>query len=111
MATTIDDTPPPATPANRPLDAPMRGVRGVRGVWRRSARRLGEAMPKGLFARSILIIITPVVLLQSLVAFVFMERNWAEVTTRLSAATAGDVAAVVDIIETYPQDPKFETVT
>jgi two-component system osmolarity sensor histidine kinase EnvZ len=67
-------------------------------------------MPKGLFARSLLIIITPVVLLQALVAFVFMERNWAAVTTRLAQATVGDIAAVVDIIEDYPQDPGYETI-
>ncbi|HVY21574.1 MAG TPA: ATP-binding protein [Bauldia sp.] len=67
-------------------------------------------MPKGLFARSLIIIIAPVVLLQSLVAFVFMERNWQDVTERLSAATAGEIAALVDIIENYPQAPDFARV-
>ena len=33
-------------------------------------------MPKGLYARSLLIIIAPMVILQSVVAFVFMERHW-----------------------------------
>src|SRR5690606_2713542 len=75
------------------------------------ARGIGQAMPKGLFARSLIIIITPVVLLQALVAFVFMERNWAAVTTRLSTATVGDIAAIVDVLENYPQDPRFATVT
>ena len=95
MATTIEDTP----------------LAGLRGAWRRLARGIGQAMPKGLFARSLIIIITPVVLLQALVAFVFMERNWAAVTTRLSVATVGDIAAIVDVLETYPQDPKFTAVT
>src|SRR6185369_15208736 len=43
----------------------------------------------------------------SLVAFVFMERNWQDVTARLSAATVGDIAAVVDVIERYPQGAGF----
>jgi two-component system osmolarity sensor histidine kinase EnvZ len=100
MATTIDDIPPAATPV-------ANAATGLRGAWRRFARSVGEAMPKGLFARAIIIIIAPVVLLQSLVAFVFMERNWQDVTARLSAATVGDIAAIVDVIERYPQDDRF----
>ncbi len=33
-------------------------------------------MPKGLYARSLLIVIAPVVLLQSVIAYTFMERHW-----------------------------------
>ena len=43
-------------------------------------------MPKGLYARALLIIIAPMVILQSVVAFVFMERHWNLVTRHLSAA-------------------------
>jgi two-component system osmolarity sensor histidine kinase EnvZ len=75
----------------------------VRALWRRFARTLGEAMPKGLFARALIIIIAPVVLLQSLVVFVFMERTWQETTQRLSEATVGEIAALVDLIEAAPQ--------
>ena len=35
--------------------------------------------------RALLIIIAPMVILQSVVAFVFMERHWNTVTRRLSA--------------------------
>ena len=65
----------------------------------RSARRPGSSdgwgrfnvwfkafMPKGLYARALLIIIVPMVILQSVVAFVFMERHWNLVTRHLSAA-------------------------
>ncbi len=40
--------------------------------------------PKGLYARALLIIIVPMVVLQSVIAFVFMERHWNTVTQRLS---------------------------
>ena len=100
MATTIDD-PTPAAPATRSV---------VRQFYGRFARAVGGTMPKGLFARSLIIIIAPVVLLQSLVVFVFMERNWQDVTQRLSEATVGDIAAIVDIIESYPQDADFTDV-
>lgn len=72
--------------------------------WKRFARWLRRRLPMGLYARSLLIVIIPMVLLQSVVAFVFMERHWQLVTQRLSAAVTGDVAAIVDLIATFPAD-------
>jgi len=70
--------------------------------------RLGQAfknwMPKGLYARALLIMIVPMVVLQSVVAFVFMERHWNTVTRRLSAAVVQDIAALIDVYKGYPQD-------
>ncbi len=48
----------------------------------RAMRWLGRFLPKGLYARSLIIIIAPVVLLQSVVAYVFMERHYQLVTRR-----------------------------
>ena len=45
-----------------------------------SARPIKRFMPNGLYARALLIIIAPMVILQSVVAFVFMERHWNSVT-------------------------------
>ncbi|MBN8969147.1 MAG: HAMP domain-containing protein [Rhizobiales bacterium] len=67
-------------------------------------RSFKELMPKGLYARALLIIIVPMVVLQSVVAFVFMERHWNTVTRRLSAAVVQDIAALIDVYKTYPQD-------
>ncbi len=64
-------------------------------------------MPTGLYARSLLIIIVPIVLLQSIIAYVFMERHWQTVTQRLSKAVTADIAATIDIIETYPQSDDY----
>jgi len=63
-----------------------------------------ELMPKGLYARALLIIIVPMVILQSVVAFVFMERHWNTVTRRLSQAVVQDIATLIDVYRTYPQD-------
>ncbi len=83
--------------ANRPLNRLMKA----------GNRRL----PKGLYARSILIVVTPIVILQSVVAYVFMERHWEQVTQRLSAAVTRDIAAIVEMIETYPQDERYSDLT
>jgi two-component system osmolarity sensor histidine kinase EnvZ len=72
--------------------------------WRRASRWLNSVMPKGLYARALLIIIAPMVILQSVVAFVFMERHWNVVTQRLSASVVQDIAALIDIYRGYPQD-------
>ncbi|WP_182085553.1 ATP-binding protein [Aureimonas sp. ME7] len=83
----------------------------MRSGFRRIRRAISRRTPKGLYARSLIIIIAPMVLLQSVVAFVFMERHWQTVTQRLSAAVVQDIAAVIDMIETYPADPTFSDVT
>ncbi|MDQ2704540.1 MAG: HAMP domain-containing protein, partial [Pseudomonadota bacterium] len=61
-------------------------------------------MPKRLYARSLLIVITPMILLQSVVTLVFMERHWQKVTQLLSTATTRDLAAIVEMIETSRGD-------
>jgi two-component system osmolarity sensor histidine kinase EnvZ len=65
----------------------------------------GDMLPKGLYARALLIIITPIVVLEGVIAFAFMERHWQAVTRRLSEATARDIAA---LIEVYSDLPKAE---
>lgn len=85
-----------AAAARQRLEAALQG-------WQRFARWLRHWMPRGLYARSLLIIILPMVILQSVVAFVFMERHWQLVTQRLSTAVTRDIAAIIDMIETFPQ--------
>ncbi|MBZ9918366.1 MULTISPECIES: ATP-binding protein [unclassified Mesorhizobium] len=83
--------------------------RGPR-VWNRFWRLVSLYMPKRLYARSLIIVIAPMILLQSVVAFVFMERHWATVTQRLSQATVRDIAAIIDLIETYPHDADYANI-
>lgn len=85
--------------ANAPfLDTALLPVR----LYRQMARAIGSRMPKGLFARALIIIIAPMVLLQSVVAYVFMERHWQLVTQRLSSAVTQDIAAIIDLVEADP---------
>ncbi|MGO4831896.1 HAMP domain-containing protein, partial [Rhizobiaceae sp. 2RAB30] len=67
-------------------------------------------MPKRLYARSLIIVIAPMILLQSVIAFMFMERHWQTVTQRLSQAVTRDIAAVIDMIETYPPGDNYANV-
>src|SRR5476649_1583845 len=76
--------------------------------WRRMSRALNSVMPKGLYARALLIIILPMVLFRSVIAFVFVERQLSEVTERLSASVVHDIAALADMTKTYPQDAEHK---
>jgi two-component system osmolarity sensor histidine kinase EnvZ len=93
------------------VETPVPAMSGIRTAWRRFARALGDIMPKGLYARSLIIIIAPVVLLQALIAFVFMQEHFRTVTARLSAAVVADISAVIDIKKTYPQDADLTELT
>ncbi len=71
-------------------------------------RFLERHMPEGLYTRSLIIIVAPMVLLQSVVAFTFMEKHWQKVTKRLSEAVSQDISMLIDIYETYPFDDNYE---
>ncbi|MDE2361795.1 MAG: two-component sensor histidine kinase [Hyphomicrobiales bacterium] len=88
------------------IDHPL--IARPRRVWRRFTLWLRGKMPKGLFARALLIVVVPMLLLQTAIAYFFMERHWQAVTHRLSAMVIEDVAALIDIYENYPQDKDGE---
>jgi two-component system, OmpR family, osmolarity sensor histidine kinase EnvZ len=71
--------------------------------WDRFTLWLKTILPKGLYARALLIIIVPMVVLQSLVAFMFLGRQWSVVNYYLSSAVTRDIATLIDIYKTYPQ--------
>jgi two-component system osmolarity sensor histidine kinase EnvZ len=82
-------------------------------LWRRSARSLANVLPKGLYARSLLIVIVPMVLLQTAVAYVFMQQHSELVAHRLSAAVARDVGAMIDLYRDLPRgadDKRLRTI-
>lgn len=61
-------------------------------------------MPRTLFFRSLLIVVTPVIVLQALVAFIFLNWHWQAVTNRLAEAVASEIAFSLDIMDTQPTD-------
>lgn len=91
------------------LDVGLSHLRTVAGHvadgWERATRWLRSLLPTRLYARAVLIIIAPMVVLQSVIAFVFMERHWNTVTRRLSAAVTQDISALIDVYRSLPNDP------
>jgi two-component system osmolarity sensor histidine kinase EnvZ len=62
-------------------------------------------LPRTLLGRSIIIIVTPIVLLQAISAWVFYTSHWNTVTQRLAQSVAGDVASVIRLLP-EPVDPR-----
>jgi two-component system osmolarity sensor histidine kinase EnvZ len=62
-------------------------------------RGIKKFLPRGLFWRSLIIIVAPVVLLQAIVTYVFFERHYDIVTRHLARGVAGDVAFLTTLEE------------
>ncbi len=84
---------------------------GVQATHDGVSHALARILPKGLYARALLIIIVPIVVLQSVLAFVFMERHWQQVTRQLSIATTNEIATLIAVYEDFAQDQGNEKLT
>ncbi len=65
-----------------------------RWLYRHALALVADLLPKGLYARALIIIIAPIVLL--------------ELTRRLSEATARDIAALIDVYKASPGDEDYQ---
>jgi two-component system osmolarity sensor histidine kinase EnvZ len=59
-------------------------------------RWIKRLMPRGLYMRALLILVTPVILTQAIATHVFFERHWKTVSNRLAFAFAGEVAVIAE---------------
>ncbi len=60
---------------------------------------LRRYLPKSLYARTVLIVILPIFLMQAFVTYFFFDRHWDLVTANLSANVAGQIALLTDEYE------------
>lgn len=61
-------------------------------------RILKPLLPRTLFARTLMIIVTPVILAQLVATFVFFDRHWSTMTNRLTYALAGDIGLIAETV-------------
>ncbi len=52
-------------------------------------------LPRTLFGRSLLILILPIFFIQVISTFIFFDRHWSRMTSRLAFAVAGEVAIIL----------------
>jgi two-component system osmolarity sensor histidine kinase EnvZ len=90
---------PPAGTGGQPARRRAAAVNALLRQTSRVAAFFGAWAPKGLYTRALIIIIAPIVILQSILTFVFLDRHWQAVTGRLSVATAQDIAMLAATYE------------
>lgn len=61
-----------------------------------------QFLPRTLLSRSLLILITPLILMQVFTAYVFYESHWDQVIKRLASALAGEVVMLVEAMSSLP---------
>lgn len=66
-----------------------------------------KLLPRTLFARSLMILVIPIVLIQVIATYTFFDRHWVSMTGRLAFAVVGEIGMVVNRIE---ENPSKETV-
>ena len=74
----------------------------------RPGRLIKRFLPRGLFGRSLIIIVAPMVILQAIITYVFFERDVDASTRRLSRDVAADVSLLIAIEDKYPQKERLE---
>lgn len=83
------------------MTAPMRGR--ARRPDKRLLRGFGTLLPRGLFARTLLILLLPMVIVQGIALQLFYGGHLDVISRRLSGGLAGDVAFVAHLLEHAPE--------
>jgi len=68
---------------------------------------LKRFLPRGLFGRSLIIIVAPIVLLQAIIAYVFFERDLDTTTRRLARDVAADIAMLVALEDEHQGEQRL----
>ncbi len=63
---------------------------------------LRRYLPRGLFGRSLMILMTPVLIMQGVAIFYFYDRHWETITKRLALGVAGEIAMIIDEFRRQP---------
>ncbi len=60
-------------------------------------------LPRTLLGRSLMIMVTPLVILQLVTAYVFYDRHWQTMTRRLASSIAGEISMIIDHMRSFPE--------
>ncbi len=67
--------------------------------------RFRDMLPKGLYWRTLLIIVAPAALLQLIITIIFLDDHWQATSKRMSQGVAADTALLIQL---YERDPTPE---
>ncbi len=73
------------------------------------SRLLKPYTPRSLYARAILILLLPIIVLQIVVTVLFLTRHFEDVTQQMADAVAREILLVLDIVEASPDRGSVST--
>ena len=76
-----------------------------RSLYSRFNRFLERRLPSGLYQRALIILIAPMVLLQTIMAGIILDRHWDQVTKALSRALASEIGLMIALYEDSAKTP------
>ena len=80
------------------------GERDRLALWPRPRPWIKQFLPRTLFGRTLLIIITPFLLMQVIATYYFYDQHWKKVTRRLTNGISGEIAYVIDELARRDQE-------
>ncbi|MFA7275768.1 MAG: ATP-binding protein [Pseudobdellovibrionaceae bacterium] len=70
-------------------------------------KTIKEFVPRSLFARSLLIIVIPALLVQVVTTAVFLDNHWRKISSKLAFSVAGEVAIISDEVDGGVSEQRF----
>jgi two-component system osmolarity sensor histidine kinase EnvZ len=78
-------------------------------LYRRFNRVLERYLPAGLYQRSLLILCVPIVLLQSIMVGIVLDRHWDSVTKVLARSLAREISMIIELYDRSDKSPQSIT--
>lgn len=67
-------------------------------------------LPKSMFGRSLVILMAPLILVETISAYIFFDNHWDHVTKALANTIAGEVATITALYNKTPKEDQFHKV-
>ena len=65
-----------------------------------------KILPKGLFYRSLIIVVTPIILLQIIITIVFFDSLWIKANKGMTRSLVGEVRTLFDVYKSNQENKK-----
>ena len=72
----------------------------------RASRFLERHMPAGLYKRALIIIVVPVIILQTIMAGIVLDRHWDQVTKVLTRSLSREIGLIVELYDKSDRSPE-----
>ncbi len=88
------------------MDITVQARHPRRSVYWRFNRFLERHLPEGLYQRSLIIIIAPMVVMQAIMAGIILDRHWEKVTQVLGRSLSREIGFLIDLYDHSPKTPE-----